>query len=81
MKFLILIFQLYFKSNIKISFANNIYLIKFHMFIFNKTSFYIAVENGDAEVVSVLLNHNKIDVNIPYIFILYDLIKLNNNII
>lgn len=49
------------------------------MFIYNKTSFYIAVENGDAEVVSVLLNHNKIDVNIPYIFIFYDLIKLNNN--
>lgn len=68
MKFYNLIFQLYFKSNIKISFDNNINLIKFpNMFIFNKTSFYIAVENGDAEVVSVLLNHNKIDVNIPYI--------------
>lgn len=38
------------------------------LIFFYKTAFNVAVENGDIEIVKLLLTNNNIDVNIPNVF-------------
>ena len=42
---------------------------------FNKTALHIAVENGDIEIIKLLLKYNEIDVNIPVVLRIIFLIK------
>ena len=55
------IFELHFKSYIKIKFILLIY----------STALIMAVKNNNIEIIKLLLANENIDVNIPYIFIFY----------
>lgn len=47
-----------------------IFQIKWNFyFIYNRTAFYLAVEKKNPNVVKLLLSSEKIDFNIPYVFI------------
>ena len=50
----------------------------FIIFFLNKTPLYIAVENGNSEIVKLLLNENNIDVNKGFVLKLFSIIKLKN---
>ena len=60
-------------DKLKINFLNNILIQLFQWsFIFrfiNKTALFLAIEKRYTEIIKLLLNHNKIDVNIQCILI------------
>lgn len=41
--------------------------MKFKSLFFYKTAFHIAVENGNREIVELLLSREELDINIPYV--------------
>ena len=43
----------------------------YYFFFLNKTPLYIAVENGNSEIVKLLLNENNIDVNKGFVLKLF----------
>lgn len=53
------------------------FLMKFLKILLNKTALNIAVENGDIELVQLLLTKDNIDVNIPNIIhhLLFNTVK------
>ena len=66
-------FKIIFFNDIQNSIYND---IQNHIFQWNlkkknyKTALYLAVEKENIEIIKLLLNNDKIDVNIPYILIL-----------
>lgn len=59
---LMMFFSLYFKWNL------NLYIsMKFEFFWIQKTAFYIAVEKGNIDMIKLLLNSERIDINIKTI--------------
>ena len=45
----------------------------------NKTAFYLAVEKRNIEIIKLLLNNDKLDVNIPHIFNITKFMKFHFN--
>ena len=44
-----------------------------------KTAFYLAVERENIEIIKLLINHDKLDINLPYILELKFLWNLKSN--
>lgn len=52
------------KYNILMKFYIHFFLMKFWFILFNRTALHYAVENGDIEMVKILTECPKVDVNV-----------------
>ena len=48
---------------------NHIFKYNFNIKIIYKTALYLAVEEGNIEIVKLLLTNDKLDINLGYIFL------------